>query len=98
MNSQTSQPEDDSIPSDHIPAGEAISQEQNILPEKWGFVFHRFNSAAGIFLKINVDISDSLGGVIERARTQYQALLPMSWLRQFVSKVVVERATVDHVC
>lgn len=61
-------------------------------------VFHKPNSSAGIFRF--VDVSDnSFGNMMRREQTLYQEFLSKnSKLEKFISKVVIERGIVDHVC
>lgn len=97
MDNQTNLPDNGATQSSRTPAEVVITHEQSVTL-KWGFVFHKFNSVAGDFLKIDINTSDSLGAVMERVKTRYQEFQPKSWLKRLISKVVVERATVDHVC
>lgn len=80
-----------------ISANEEIAS-QGSIPLSWGFVFHKINSSTGNLCKSDVEAFGSLGAVMEWAKTRYQEFLPKSWVGRFVSRVVVERATMDRVC
>lgn len=82
-----------------ISADEEIATcSQGSIPLSWSFVFHRINSSTGSLCKSDAEVFDSLGAVMEWTKTRYREFLPKSWVGRFVSRVVVERATMDRVC
>lgn len=81
-----------------VPLSAEELPSQGSIPLSWSFVFHKINSSTGSLFKFDVEVFDSLGAVMEWVKTRHQEFLPKSWVGRFVSKVVVERATMDHVC
>lgn len=97
MDNQANQLDNSESDLENITTEETASQGQSIaLQAISGVVFYKFNCPTGRLF--NLDVSGSLGVVMERVKARYQEFLPKSWLRRFISKVVIERGTVDHVC